>query len=406
MDMDFDLVVAGGGIAGLVATAAFGRAGYSVLCIDPMPDPLCGGSEKTDLRTTALLQPSRNFLEKIGLWRNLEPHAAKLQIMRIIDAGGENPTPRVTREFNSADVSENPFGWNIPNWLLKREIARKISQCQNASMHFGLSAKALFCRKDSAKVVLSNGASVRCKMAIAADGRNSPMRQAAGIDVKTMRYGQKALAFTVTHPIPHCNVSTEIHRWGGPFTMVPLPDNNGSSASAVIWMETGPVANRLSRLSDIEFEAKMNERSCMLLGPLELTSRRTVWPIISQYAHRLASQRMALVAEVAHVVPPIGAQGLNMSMADMATLLELAEESPDCLGEEKMLEDYHGKRHLDVVARVVGIDLLNRISMAKARPIRDMRALGLNIIHELSPVRKALMKLGMGFKTKKALKSF
>ena len=396
MNMDWDVIVAGAGIAGLVATAAFSRAGYSVLCIDPMSDPLSRESEKADFRTTALLQPSTDFLKKIGLWRGLEPHAAALRTMRIIDAGGENPSPRVTREFNSADLSENPFGWNIPNWLLKREIAAQINECQNASVRFSLSAKALFCRRNSARVLLSDGTNVRCKIVIGADGRNSPMRRAAGIDVKTIRYGQKALAFTVTHPIPHQNVSTEIHRWGGPFTMVPLPNSNGSPSSAVIWMETGTMVNQLSKLNDIEFEAKINARSCMLLGPLELASCRTIWPVISQHANRLASQRLALVAEAAHVVPPIGAQGLNMSMADIATLLELAEESPDCLGEEKMLENYHSKRHFDVVARVIGIDILNRMSIAKARPIRDMRALGLNIIHELPHVRKALMKLGMG----------
>ncbi len=155
---------------------------------------------------------------------------------------------------------------------------------------------------------------------------------------KTTRYGQKALAFAVTHPIPHDNVSTEIHRSGGPFTLVPLPDLNGMPSSAVVWMEEGPEVQRLAALPQAEFEAAMNARSCCLLGPLTLASRRTVWPIISQIAERMYAERIALVAEAAHVVPPIGAQGLNMSLGDMRVLLELAEAAPDRLGDAAMLE--------------------------------------------------------------------
>jgi 2-octaprenyl-6-methoxyphenol hydroxylase len=231
---------------------------------------------------------------------------------------------------------------------------------------------------------------------IAADGRQSPVREAVGIKVSTTRYGQKALAFAVTHPIPHENVSTEIHRSGGPFTLVPLPDHEGRPSSAVVWMEEGAEAQRLFGLPQDAFEEEMNLRSCLLFGPLELASNRTIWPIISQLADEMAAERVALVAEAAHVVPPIGAQGLNMSLADMRVLLDLAQEDPARLGEWPMLERYAKKRHLEVMARVAGIDLLNRASMLRAQPLRDARAMGLNAIYSLPPVRKTLMQLGLG----------
>ena len=243
---------------------------------------------------------------------------------------------------------------------------------------------------------MSDGSRVRCRLVIAADGRNSPMRQAAGIGVKTTHYGQKALAFAVTHPIPHGNVSTEIHRSGGPFTLVPLPDHEGRPSSAVVWMEEGAEVQRLSALPQADFEAAMNQRSCHLFGPLTLASRRTVWPIISQIASTLYAERLALVAEAAHVVPPIGAQGLNMSLGDMRVLLELAETAPDRLGDLTMLETYHRRRHAKIRARVTGIDLLNRASMIRAQPLRDARAMGLNAIYSLAPVRKTIMQLGLG----------
>ena len=134
----------------------------------------------------------------------------------------------------------------------------------------------------------------------------------------------------------------------------------------------------------------------MLFGPLTLASRRTVWPIISQLADRMYSERVALVAEAAHVVPPIGAQGLNMSLGDMRVLLELAEAAPDRLGDAPMLETYHRRRHWEVTARVKGIDVLNRASMMHAQPLRDARAMTLNAIYSLAPVRKTLMQMGLG----------
>ncbi|NCQ24669.1 MAG: 2-octaprenyl-6-methoxyphenyl hydroxylase [Rhodobacteraceae bacterium CG17_big_fil_post_rev_8_21_14_2_50_63_15] len=393
---DVDILISGGGVAGLAAAAVFGRSGFSVLCVDPAPPITAREAEGSDLRTTAFLQPAQALLERAGLWARLAPFAAELQVMRIVDAGGVEPKPRVIRAFRASDISERPFGWNLPNWLLRREMAAHLASLPGVTFRPGTGTTTLFTREAEARVGLSDGTSVRCRLVIAADGRASPIREAAGVAVKTTRYGQKALAFAVTHPIPHENVSTEIHRSGGPFTLVPLPDFEGQPSSAVVWMETGPEVARLAALPVAAFEAEINTRSCSLFGPLTLVSRRTVWPIISQVADRMFAERVALVAEAAHVVPPIGAQGLNMSLGDMRVLLELAEAAPDRLGDRAMLEAYHRRRHWEVRARVAGIDLLNRASMLHAQPLRDARAMGLNSIYALAPVRRTLMQMGLG----------
>ncbi|HKL56317.1 MAG TPA: UbiH/UbiF family hydroxylase [Roseovarius sp.] len=393
---EYDIVVSGGGVAGLAAASVFGNAGFSVLCVDPAPPITARDAEGSDLRTTAFLQPAQALLDRAGLWARLAPHAADLQVMRIVDAGGEVPEPRVTREFDASDISEKPFGWNLPNWLLRREMVAHLESLPSVTFRPGTGTTTLFTRESEARVGLSDGSRVRCRLVIAADGRNSPIREAAGVKVKTTRYGQKALAFAVTHPIPHENVSTEIHRSGGPFTLVPLPDHEGRPSSAIVWMEEGPEVVRLAALPVEAFEAEMNIRSCYLFGPLTLASRRTVWPIISQLAERMYAERVALVAEAAHVVPPIGAQGLNMSLGDMRVLLELAEAAPERLGDRAMLETYHRRRHLEVRARVKGIDLLNRASMMRAQPLRDARAQALDAIYSLPPVRKTLMQMGLG----------
>jgi 2-octaprenyl-6-methoxyphenol hydroxylase len=216
------------------------------------------------------------------------------------------------------------------------------------------------------------------------------------IGAQIKRYGQKALTFAVTHPIPHNNVSTEVHRTGGPFTLVPLPDHQGRPCSAVVWMDDGAASQtRLTRSKDA-FEAEITERSCHLFGPLTLASRRTIWPITSLLADRFYGERTALIAEAAHAVPPIGAQGLNMSLSDIATLLDLAEQDPANIGTPAMLKRYEATRRRDIQLRVTGIDLLNRASQLEMPLLRDARAATLSLLHNIAPVRRGLMHLGLG----------
>lgn len=394
--IDTDILVSGGGVAGLTAAAAFGAAGFRVICTDPAPPITDRDAAGADQRTTAFLHPSIPVLKAAGLWQRLEPHAAALQIMRIIDAGGPTPEPRIVKDFDAADLSDLPFGWNLPNWLLRREMVTRLAELPGVRFLPGVATASLLTREGEALATLSDGTRVAARLVVAADGRNSTVRQAVGIPVRTIRYGQKALAFATTHPIPHQNISTEIHRSGGPFTFVPLPDRDGLPSSAVVWMETGPEVQRLAALPVAEFEAAMNIRSCGVLGPLTLASPRGTWPIISQIAARMSAERVALIAEAAHVVPPIGAQGLNMSLADLTALLDLATAAPADLGSRAMLDRYHHKRHLDVLGRVTGIDALNRASMLGQPMLRDLRAGLLNAAYSLAPVRKTLMQAGIG----------
>lgn len=394
--IDTDILVSGGGVAGLTAAAAFASAGFRVICTDPTPPVTERDAAGADQRTTAFLHPSIPVLQAAGLWQRLEPHAAPLQIMRIIDAGGPTPEPRITKDFDATEILDQPFGWNLPNWLLRREMVARLAELPGVTFLPGTATARLMTREAQALATLSDGTTVAARLVVAADGRASAVREAAGIAVKTIRYGQKALAFATTHPIPHQNVSTEIHRSGGPFTLVPLPDRDGRPSSAVVWMETGPEVQRLAALPVPAFEAEINARSCGILGPLTLVSPRGVWPIISQIAARMSAERVALIAEAAHVVPPIGAQGLNMSLADLAALLDLATANPADLGSRAMLDAYHRKRHLEVQARVTGIDALNRASMLGDPALRDLRAAALNALYSLAPVRRTLMKAGLG----------
>jgi 2-octaprenyl-6-methoxyphenol hydroxylase len=395
-----DVFVSGGGIAGMVTALAFERAGFSVICADPVPPVTTRQEKGADLRTTAFLQPSQQFLQSIEIWDHLADHAMPLEVMRIVDAGGaiEPPVIRVTKEFQASDISDQPFGWNVPNWISRRELLKALDQSEGAAFLPGVHTEKVFTRENEARIKLSDGQNIHARLVIAADGSSSFVRQNAGVSVTTKRFGQKALAFAVTHSIPHENVSTEIHRSGGPFTLVPLPDHEGSPSSAVVWMETSDNAGRLMEMDTDSFEAEMSTRSCSILGPLKLATVRTVWPIISQIAERLSAQRIAIVAEAAHAIPPIGAQGLNMSLEDIKTLLKLATKSDD-IGSKSVLDAYHKDRINDVRVRVGGISLLNQTSIAQNQIIRDLRAGVIEALHGMAPVRKTLMKMGLGVRS-------
>lgn len=387
-----DIVVAGAGVAGLITAASFGQLGYTLLCCDPTPPAT--GTHETDLRTTAFLQPARDLLETANLWPRFAPRASALQIMRIVDAGGPDGEARQIKDFCADDIGATAFGWNVPNWVLRRELLTSLGTQPNVDLRFGVGVKSLLTRASEARVNLSDGSRISAQLVIGADGRNSPVRDAVGIEAATTKFGQHAITCALTHQHPHDNISTEIHRSGGPFTLVPLPDHDGQPCSALVWMDRSEQVNELLDLSEPEFEAAMLERSAGLYGPLKLVSRRSAWPIIAQLADRFTAERTALIAEAAHVAPPIGAQGLNTSLGDLAALLKLGETHD--LGSPAMLAAYEKARYRDVKLRVEGIKALNRTSMAQGQTVKDLRAFALNALHEIKPLRQGLMKLGLG----------
>lgn len=402
MTDNVDIFIAGGGIAGLAAAAGFGSLGLHVLCVEPNPPVTSGADEGADLRTTALLQPAREILDAAGVWAKLAPHGTPLEVMRIVDARDPQATAHKSREFRASDISDLPFGWNVPNWVLRREILARLDELPTVTFATGLHVTSLFTRTEMARVTLSDGKRITARLVVAADGRHSALRDLAGIGVKTYRYGQKALAFAVTHETPHDNVSTEIHRAGGPFTFVPLPDLDGRPRSAVVWMDDGATCQRRMQLDADDFAREATERSAQIYGPLTLVSQRSIWPIISQRADELVGERLALIAEAAHVVPPIGAQGLNMSLADISTLVDLCRASPDTLGSAGMLSAYLKARSNDVRLRVEGINALNRISQFDQPALQTLREWGLGMLHDIPAVRKQTMRLGLGMHAARA----
>ncbi len=394
-DLDFDILISGGGIAGLVAAVAFGNSGYSALLVDPAPAPLSEDDAKSDPRSTAFLLPSQAFLEKVGLWSILGNHSTPLDGLRVIDTAEWPPQITESRLFLPSDLGEATFGWNIPNSVVRAEIFRIAKSLPNLEFAHCVGFRSMLTRTDQALVNLTNGRRLRVRLVVAADGRKSPVREAAGIATETIRYGQNALTFEARHSMPHQNHSTEIYNGGGAFTTVPLPGTAVQSASAIVWMNYGANSRALSTLPEAQFNSVMTLRSCGLLGPMERVSPVRMWPVITQRARRMVAERTALIAESAHVLPPIGAQGLNISLRDVALLLELARTDPGALGTPSHLTRYARARSTEISLLVGAIDLFNRACMSSNPGVQLLRRWGLAAVHGIVPLRQAIMRTGL-----------
>ena len=391
-----DIFISGGGIAGLIAAASFADLGMSVVLADPSSPPQTAEADGSDLRSTAYLKPACELLERIGLWSDLLPRATPLETLRVIDSAGDPPVATTVRAFEARDLGEPAFGWNLPNWLTRKLLAEKLVSSPLVDLRFGTGFADILTRDREALVTLTDSSRLRARLAIAADGRASPLREAKGIGVETTRYGQKALAFVVSHDLPHDNVSTEIYLSGGAFTLVPLADHDSRPTSAVVWMNDGARAAELTALDASAFSAAATERSTGILGTLNLVSNRQNWPVVTQCATALSAERTAIIAEAAHVLPPIGAQGLNTSLHDVSTLLRLAEARPEGLGDARMLADYAHARGRDIHARAKAIDLFNRVCKSDTPQVQALRGLGLKLVHDVAPIRKGVMRAGLG----------
>ena len=402
-----DILIAGAGLAGLVAATALARDNLSVTVIDPgpKPGPKLGPEPGTeaergthDPRSTAFLRPAQALLNDVGVWAALAPSATPLAQLRIIDTvsapDGGPLHPVETRTF--LPEADGPFGWNLPNGATRATLARRLAATPNVTLRFGAKLTGILARDNHARVSLDDGTRLQARLVIGADGAASAVRQASGIGVQTTRYGQKALAFAVTHSAPHLDVSTEVYASGGAFTLVPLLDRDGQPASAVVWMEDGPRALALAALKRQAFSRAATDRSTGILGDLRLAGDRATFPVISQRADTLSARRVALIAEAAHVLPPIGAQGLNTSLADVAALVALVAADPDALGSTAMLARYERARTTDIRARMAAVDLFNRVCRSGNGWVRRARIEGLRLVHDLDPVRRTIIRAGLG----------
>jgi 2-octaprenyl-6-methoxyphenol hydroxylase len=375
------IIVVGAGPAGLTAAIACAAGGVPTVLVGQSPG---------DNRTTALLAGSVTALETLGVWQRSAAHAAPLRTMRLIDDTGRLiRAPEVT--FESSEIGLDAFGWNIENRHLIAALNARARELPSLKM---IEARVDAVELDSDSVTVRyNGESIESPLAIGADGRKSMCRAAAGIEIETRSYPQSALTLSFGHSRPHRDTSTEFHTAGGPFTLVPLPGNR----SSLVWVLGPEDASRIRALTDDELSLELERRSQSILGKTKVETGRGLFPLAMSRARQFAAHRIALIGEAAHVLPPIGAQGLNLGLRDAAAIGEIVVEACRAQrdpGADDILNEYDRIRRADVGSRALAVDLLNRSLLSDFLPVQSARGFGLYMLDRIGPLRRAVMREG------------
>jgi 2-octaprenyl-6-methoxyphenol hydroxylase len=378
----FDVAVVGGGPAGLTAAIAVARSGVrTALVARRVP--------YGDNRTTALLHASIEILQGLDVWNACRDHAAALCVMRLVDDSGRLIRSPELR-FDCHEIGLDAFGYNIENRHLVEALEDQASKCPDL-VRVDDDADAVKHSETEAEIHCRQGLVLRSRLVIGADGRNSICRTAAGIDVRRRALEQSALTLNIDHTRPHHGVSTEFHTANGPCVFVPLPGDR----SSIVWVTKPHEAARLSTLSDDELAQVVEKQSHSHLGRVRVAPARHVFPLAFEQARQIALHRIALVGEAAHVLPPIGAQGLNLGLRDAA---EIAAIAKDALllghdpGNTAALSDYQRRRQLDVFSRSLVVDIANRSLLSDLLPMQLARSLGMQALHEIGPLRRFVMR--------------
>ncbi|MGN7438176.1 MAG: FAD-dependent monooxygenase [Alcanivorax sp.] len=388
-----DIVIVGGGIAGLTLTKLLSDQGVNIHLIEPRP-PAALNDTSTTGRTVALMQTSLNILKAAGQEDFCKKHGTKMEAMRLYDdsISGQDP---IISEFEAFDIGLPYFSMNIPNNPLRAKLYEDIKASQNVTIHENRKLRDITQNAASGiKATLDNDETIEAQLIVGSDGRESLVRKLAHIKTTRKMYGQTAITLVINHSKSHQNISTEFHRPGGPFAIVPMKGNQ----SSIVWVENSDKADELLKLPKKAFESTLQDATKGLLGAINMETTPEGWPLCSIKAKSLTAERIALIAEAAHVMSPITAQGLNLSLRDVATLAETVIDTlrvGEDIGKQATLKTYESRRRADIGTRTFGVDTLNNLVRTDRAPIKDIRRIGLKMVDKFSPLKMLAMQHGL-----------
>ncbi|TCQ28197.1 UbiH/UbiF family hydroxylase [Rhizobium sp. PP-CC-3G-465] len=374
-----DIAVIGAGLAGALAALALSRDGRTVALIAP--------TAPHDRRTTALMDEAIGFLRKLDLGEEVSALGAPLATLRIIDG-----TDRLLRApvvtFRAAKIGLDAFGYNLPNAPFLDVLNRRIESAPSIT-RIDARLESLEENATGCTLTLADGRSLTASLVIGADGRRSLVREARRIETRNWSYPQTAVVLNFAHERPHENISTEFHTRQGPFTQVPLPGNR----SSLVWVMTPDAAAEMLTRETAALSSAVEQRMQSMLGKVTVDTEPQAFPLSGMAATRFGKGRVILVGEAAHAFPPIGAQGLNLSLRDVMTLVAMLAELPAIPAD--LGDRYDRRRRADILSRTVSVDLLNRSLLTGFLPVQMLRAGGLQALSSAGALRSLVMQEGL-----------
>jgi 2-octaprenyl-6-methoxyphenol hydroxylase len=383
------VLIVGGGMVGLTLAAALAGAGVTVVLLD-RDAPEHHQSSAFDGRASAIAWGSAQALSGIGVWEGLEAAAEPILEIRVSDGPS-----LLFLHYHYAEVADHPLGYIVENRDIRRALHARLAALAKATLLAPARLAGLECSRHRARAALADGRVVEAMVAVAADGRDSPLRRQAGIPVTEWSYPQTGIVCTVALEKPHRGVAHERFLPAGPLAFLPMRENRAS----IVWTEHRALAPALLALDDEAFAAELARRFGAFLGRLRLEGPRWSYPLALLHAARYADERLALIGDAAHAIHPIAGQGLNLGLRDVAALAETLVDAHRLgldLGAADLLQHYQRWRRFDNVALMVATDALNRLFSNDVPLVRLARDFGLGLVNELPPLRRFFMRHAMG----------
>jgi len=391
--LETEILIAGGGMVGLSLAVALARVGVEVMVVDREP-PEARTDSSFDGRSSAIAHGSRRILEGIGLWPAMAGAAEPILDIRVSDGRIGRPASPLFLHFDHRAVG-SPFGHIVENTVIRRALSTAVADC--GALRYLAPAGLVHAERNGkdAAATLADGRHVRARLLVAADGRDSPLRDGAGIASARWSYPQSGIVATVGHELPHQGVAHEHFLPAGPFAMLPMTGQR----SSIVWTERATLAPAMMALDPQSFAGEIERRFGPSLGRIHLIGRRWSYALSFIHAARYTDTRMALIGDAAHAIHPIAGQGLNLGLQDVAALAEAIVDAVRLgldPGGHTVLSAYERRRRLDNLAVAAVTDGLNRLFSNDIAPVRLARDLGLGLVDRIPPLKRFFMLTAMG----------
>jgi 2-octaprenyl-6-methoxyphenol hydroxylase len=386
-----DVIIFGGGLVGLALACALDSSGISAIIVDPA-DPALRKDAAFDGRTSAVSSSSMRMLETIGVTQHLAQAGCPIRTIAVADGlepGGLH--------FDGED--DEPLGWMHENRHLRAALQARAEAARNSWLLWKSRVTKVDRGEDGVTVALEDGRKLIAPLLIAADGRESKTREAAGINVARWRYDHQAIVSVLRHENPHEHVAYEIFYPTGPFALLPMTDDAGGHRSAIVWSVTKQDAAGWLSLSDADFAAEAEAAMGGFLGKVEMLAPRSSFPLGFHHAGQMTALRLALVGDAAHAIHPIAGQGLNLGFRDVAALAQVLVEGARLgldLGDKQLLDRYQRWRSLDALSVAFATDSLTRIYAVPGKTASVVRRFGMELVGRITPLKNRLMNEARG----------
>nr|WP_167072875.1 FAD-dependent monooxygenase [Sphingomonas vulcanisoli] len=387
-----DVIILGGGLVGLTLALALDAHGLTSIVIDPA-DPATVQAAGFDGRASAVASASWAMLEAIGVAKRLDGKGCPINTIRVSDGLAPNML-----DFD-ADASEGPLGLMFENRVLRQTLHFAAAEAASVTLLMPTTPVKTERNDHEVRVTLADGRTVSAALLIAAEGRHSPTREAAGITVARWSYDHAAIIATLGHEAPHGNIAYEIFYPSGPFALLPMLDDAEGHRSAIVWTVAARDKAAMLDLPDRAFLAEAEKRMGGMLGALRAASPRAAYPLGFHHTTKITAERLALVGDAGHGIHPIAGQGLNLGFRDVAALAEVLVEGARLgldLGDAQLLDRYQRWRALDTLMVAAATDSLTRLFGLRGKAPRAIRRFGLGLVDRLPPLKRAFMAEARG----------